>query len=76
MSSSGSTRAIMAALVANAGIAVANTCYTPRSDDPGQDAENMMDTHIRIAYQSELVELAVFADTKVDLSKHPKAVRR
>lgn len=55
---------------------VSYTCYTPRPDDPDQDAENMMYTDIRIARKSELVELAVFADTDVDLSKHPKAVLR
>jgi hypothetical protein len=33
-------------------------------------------TDIRIAHKSELVELVVFSDTRVYLSKHPKAVRR
>lgn len=45
------------------------TVYTPRSDDPGQDAENMMYPETRGYAPGEQVDLAVFEDTQVDLSE-------
>ena len=40
--------------------------YTPRSDDPDQDAANRRDTDTRYYLPGERVALAVFADTDVD----------
>lgn len=49
--------------------------YTPRRDDPGIDSENRDYSESRCAAVGELVELCVFIDTVVDLSRHPKATQ-
>jgi len=52
------------------------TCYTPRPDDPAADAYNLSAPETRIRDRGEPVDLAVFEDTEVDLSKHPEAILR
>lgn len=45
--------------------------YTPRPDDPGQDADNQCAPDGRIATWDEPVDLAVFADTEIDGRETP-----
>lgn len=40
--------------------------YTPRSDDPGLDESNRLEPEVRIYSATEMVDLAIFADTSVD----------
>ncbi|SIC63906.1 Uncharacterised protein [Mycobacteroides abscessus subsp. abscessus] len=49
--------------------------YTPRRDNPGIDSENRDYSESRYAPVGELVELCVFIDTVVDLTRHPKATQ-
>jgi hypothetical protein len=48
--------------------------YTPRSDDPVLDGRNYGDGETRTYGADELVALAVFRDTDVDLSGHKDAI--
>jgi len=51
------------------------TVYSPRSDDPDADAYNRSTTELRVCDRDQLVALAVFDDTSLDLSLHPAAQR-
>jgi len=62
--------------VQHVGNNVIYTCYTPRPDDPDADAYNRSAPETRIRDRSRSVDLAVFEDTEVDLSKHPEATLR
>jgi hypothetical protein len=62
--------------VQHAGKSVFYTCCTPRPDDPDADAYNRSAPETRFADRSRPVDLAVFEDTEVDLSKHPEAQLR
>jgi hypothetical protein len=48
--------------------------YTPRSDDPQQDAINRRCDAVRGYPADTMVDLAVYSDTKVDGSTLPRAV--
>jgi hypothetical protein len=48
--------------------------YTPRSDDPEQDASNRGAPESRLYRVDDRVDLAVFSDTEVDLSEHDAAL--
>lgn len=52
------------------------TVYTPRSDDPDADAHNRCGPELRVYDRDQLIALAVFDDTAVDLSEHPQAQYR
>lgn len=58
------------------GSAVSATVYTPRPDDPDADAYNRATPETRIYGRSQLVALAVFDDTTVDMSQRPEAQDR
>lgn len=58
------------------GTSITATVYTPRPDDPDADAYNRATPEGRIYGHDELVDLAVFDDTVVDLSRHPSARER
>lgn len=62
--------------VAVHGTSVTTTVYTPRPDDPDADAYNRATPESRIYGRDDLVSLAVFDDTAVDLSRHPSARER
>lgn len=47
--------------------------YTPRSDDPDQDASNRSETEARVYRIDERVDLAVFPDTTIDGTEYPTA---
>ena len=47
----------------------------PRRDDPAEDAYNRATPESRIYSGDRMVDLAVFPDTAVDLSRHPAAQR-
>lgn len=51
------------------------TVYTPRPDDPDADAHNRAATELRVYDRDQMVALAVFDDTLLDLSRHPAALR-
>lgn len=55
------------------GASVSATVYTPRPDDPDADDYNRSTPEGRIYDRGELVDLAVFDDTAVDLSRHQAA---
>ena len=55
---------------------VSATVYTPRTDDDDADADNRGNPETRIYARDQLVSLAAFGDTGVDLSRHPRAVNR
>lgn len=58
------------------GNSVSATVYTPRPDNPDADADNKDSPETRLYGCEQLVSLAVFDDTGVDLSRHPRAVNR
>lgn len=58
------------------GKSVSAMVYTPRSDDPDADEENRSMPETRVYDVGEVVDLAVFSDTPVDGSEHPRAIRR
>jgi hypothetical protein len=47
--------------------------YTPRSDDPDQDAQNRDEPETRIHRAHEVIGMATFSDTDVDGSSHELA---
>ncbi|WP_277675690.1 hypothetical protein [Saccharopolyspora rectivirgula] len=47
--------------------------YTPRTDDPEQDAENRHETECRMYRPDELVGMATFSDTEIDGSEADNA---
>ena len=51
------------------------TVYTPWRDDPAEDAYNRAPPESRLYSGDRMVDLAVFPDTAVDLSRHPAAQR-
>lgn len=53
---------------------IAAHVYTPRPDDPDQDAENAAAPDLRIYEPLEPVGLAVFPDTQVDGTDNPAAI--
>ena len=55
------------------GESISTAVYTPRSDDPAIDELNRTQPETRIWRRDELVDLAVFTDTEVDLSDHASA---
>lgn len=57
------------------GRSVSAIVYTPRPDDPDADAYNLSAPEGRVYDRDEMVQLAIFDDTQVDLSKHPRATR-
>ncbi|MFA5711644.1 hypothetical protein [Mycolicibacterium sp.] len=52
------------------------TVYTPRPDDPDADADNMASPETRVHRVDAWVALAVFEDTRVDLSRDSRARNR
>lgn len=58
------------------GFSVSVTVYTPRPDNDEADAHNRSAPETRVYGCDQLVALAVFDDTAVDLSRHPQARRR
>ena len=59
--------------VHHCGDSISAVVYTPRSDDPSTDELNRTQPETRIWRRHELVDLAVFTDTEVDLSDHYSA---
>lgn len=47
--------------------------YTPRPDDPELDSYNRSGPESRIYDRNRPVSLAVFEDTRIDLSRHAEA---
>lgn len=47
--------------------------YTPRPDDPELDSYNRSAPESRIYDRNRLVGLAVYGDTRIDLSRHAEA---